>query len=174
MGSVNRTSAGKVISKICQQQAFVVKGYDCWKNAVQRFGKHESSAFHRSAIEGLLNIEKPSICEKISQSKQKDKQKSRIVLEKIFSSVVLLARRGLALRGDGNNEDSNFLQILKTRAEDVPVLKDWLENKKVLKWLHHDIVNEILQTISYEVLQKILTKVKRAKFYAVIADGKLP
>ena len=47
-----------------------------------------SSAFHRSAIEGLFNNEEPSICAQISQSKDKDMQKSRTVLEKISNKKV--------------------------------------------------------------------------------------
>ena len=34
---------------INSRNTFVVKGYDCRKNALQRFGKHKNSAFHRFA-----------------------------------------------------------------------------------------------------------------------------
>ena len=53
-----------------------------------------------------------------------------IVLENNFNTVVVwrylfkLAQRDLALRGEGNDEGSNFFQIRKTRAEVVPELKE--------------------------------------------------
>ena len=56
----------------------VIQGCDCWINALQRFGKHKSSAFHCSEIGGFFNNKKPRICEQISQSKDQNMQKSRI------------------------------------------------------------------------------------------------
>ncbi len=50
------------------------------------------------------------------------------MLLKIISSVRFLARQGLPLRGDGK-EDGNFMQVLKLKGEDDPLINDWLEKK---------------------------------------------
>ena len=45
---------------------------------------------------------------------------------KIISSIGFLSRQGMAIRGDRNDEDSSFLQLLQ---EDDPGLLEWLKRK---------------------------------------------
>ena len=45
-------------------------------------------------------------------------QKNRRCLLKIISNIRFLARQGLPLRGDGDEDDSNFVQLMKARGED--------------------------------------------------------
>jgi len=47
------------------------------------------------------------------------------MLLKILSSINYLARQGLALRGDGDEADSNFLQLLQLKAEEDPMVLEW-------------------------------------------------
>lgn len=155
---------------IASKKAFVTEGFSCWKNAAQRFNNHERSEFHLCAFDSISNAKEPSVAEKISDSNQKDMRNSRIALEKIFGTVTLLARQGLPLRGDGNDENSHLMQFLQMRAEDVPELKVWLQRKTGRKWLHHDIINEILQSMANEVLCDKLVGIKAAKYYAIIVD----
>jgi hypothetical protein len=54
---------------------------------------------------------------------------------KILSSIRYLARQGLALRGDGDEQDGNFLQLLKLKGEDDPSMIDWLKLKAKEKFL---------------------------------------
>ncbi len=62
---------------------------------------------------------------------------------KILSNVQFLARQGLPLRGDGEETDSNFTQLLKSRGLDDPRIDSWL-SKKTSKYTSHIIQNEIL------------------------------
>lgn len=106
----------------------------------------------------------------ISSEKQKEMQESRIALRKIFETVNVLARQGIALRGDNNDEGSNLMQFLQMRAKDVPELNAWLKRDSC-KWLHHDIINEILQMMSNEVLRSIIrSTIQSAQYFAIIAD----
>ena len=47
------------------------------------------------------------------------------MLAKIIFGVRFLARQGLALYGDGNDEDSNLVELLKMQVEDNPDILKW-------------------------------------------------
>ena len=77
----------------------------------------------------------------LSGSYAQQKLENRQVFMIILSSICFLARQGLALHGhykavDGDKSgakgepDSNFLQLLQTRAEDHPNLSKWLKNSQ--------------------------------------------
>ena len=67
--------------------------------------------------------------EQLSRQHAKEKQENRKMFLKILSSIRYLARQGLPLRGDGDEQDGNFLQLLKVKGEDDPMMVDWLKRK---------------------------------------------
>ena len=73
----------------------------------------------------------------------------RYLLLKQLSSLKYLARQGMALRGH-DQMDSNLIQLLKTRAEDVPELTNWIENKQYLSPV---IINKLLEMMGKAVLR---------------------
>ena len=119
-------------------------------------------------MKGLLNFKGPSISEQLSVSKQKEMYNARIALETIFSTTCLLARHSIALRGH-DEQNSNLNQFLQCRAEDISELNEWLQ-RSGNKWIHHDVIDEILKIMSHEVTLKIMEKIKTSGFYAIIAD----
>lgn len=108
------------------RKAFVDERSKCSTNASARFTSQDNSTLHIAASDGFLNFERPNICAKISTAMDQEIHKARVVLDTIFSTATLLARQGLALRGDQRDGNSNFIQFLKTRAVDIPELKEWL------------------------------------------------
>ena len=75
----------------------------------------------------------PSTCHDIEdmlvkQHKQ-EKKDNRQCLLKILSNVQFLARQGLPFRGDAEETDSNFIQLLKLRGLDDPRIDSWLSKK---------------------------------------------
>ncbi|XP_046587864.1 zinc finger MYM-type protein 1-like [Neodiprion lecontei] len=151
------------------QSTWVEDGFDTWKNAVLRFMKHEKSELHREALTGIANLSKPTVVSSLSHGKKKEMADARIALETMFNTVNVLARQGLALRGRDNDENSNLIQLLKMRTEDVPQLEAWLKRTSY-KWLHHDSVNEILEIMAEDLIQKLLRKIKSVAYFALIAD----
>ena len=86
---------------------------------------------------------------------------------KQLSSLKYLARQGMALRGH-DQMDSNLIQLLKTRAEDVPELTNWIENKQYLSPV---INNELLEMMGKAVLRSILEDNRdNSGFFGLIAD----
>jgi len=50
-------------------------------------------------------------------------------LLKILSNLQFLARQGIAICGDGDEADSNFIQLLKLRGRDDPRIEIWMQHK---------------------------------------------
>ena len=89
------------------------------------------------------------------------------LLLKQLSSLKYLARHGMALRGH-DQMDSNLIPLLKTRAEDVPELTNWIENKQYSSPV---IINELLEVMGKAVLRSILEDIRdNSGFCGLIAD----
>ena len=52
------------------------------------------------------------------------------------------------------------------RSEDCDGLKSWLQNKK---YMSHEIVNEMIRLMSNHVLREILSEIREASFFSLIA-----
>lgn len=65
-----------------------------------------------------------------------------------------LARQGIALRGDCDEENGNLIQALKMRGEDVMLLLDWIK-RKTNKYTSPEIQNEISKIMATHVLRQI-------------------
>ena len=97
------------------------KGFCNWKNATALFQKHQQSATHKQAVEVMIVL--PSTTKDVSEllvtQLAKEKEHNGRMFLKIVSSIQFLSRQGMAFRGDRNDEDSNFLQLLQLKAEDA-------------------------------------------------------
>ena len=91
------------------------------------------------------------------------------MLLKILSNIRFLARQSIAIRGDGDEENPNFIQLFKLRGEDDPKFAKWLE-KKTDKYVSADIQNELLKVMGLQVLRDIATSLHSAEFYSIMVD----
>ena len=60
------------------------------------------------------------VSEMINSSSTEVQSQNIVCLMKITSCLCYLARQGLSLNGHGNDQDSNFKQLVKCCAEDDP------------------------------------------------------
>ena len=67
------------------------------------------------------------------------------------------------------NDESNFNELLNLRAEDVPNLKEWLNQKK--RFTSSTIQNEILELLSSSIIKEIVQEVNESKHFGIIMDG---
>ena len=91
------------------------------------------------------------------------------MLLKILSNIRFLARQTIAIRTDGDEENSNFIQLFKLRGEDDPKFAKWLE-KKTDKYVSADIQNELLKVMGLQVLRDIGAALHNAEFYSLMVD----
>ena len=117
----------------------------------------------------VVTVDLPSSVKDIAETLQseltKQKMENRQMLLKILSNIRFLARQSIAVRGDGDEENSNFIQLFKLRGEDDPKFAKWLE-KKTDKYVSADIQNELLKVMGLQVLRDIGAALHNAEFYS--------
>ena len=72
----------------------------------------------------------------------------------IAENLHFLSQQGIGTRGDGNESDSNFHQLLLLRSADNPELAQWLDKKKD-KNTSPEIQNEILKVMAMSLSRSI-------------------
>ena len=77
------------------------------------------------------------------------------------------ARKAEAMQGDTDDE-KNFIQLLKLRRKDQPLLSKWLERKEDI-YTSHDIQNEIIAIVANHVIRDLVLEI-RGGFFSIICD----
>ena len=86
----------------------------------------------------------------------------------ILENTRFLARQGLFLRGDGNENNSNFKQLFLLRPNDN-TFAEWLCEHKD-NYLSKDIQNDLLGLMAKCVLSEISSNIQQSTFYSLMAD----
>ena len=146
----------------------VSKEFCNWKNATAHFQRHQESATHKQVMIVLPSTTK-DVSELLVMQLAKEKGHNRRMFLKIVCSIRFLSRQGMAFRGDRNDEDSNFLQLLRLKAEDNPDLLEWLK-RKTRKYTSHEIQNDIIKLMAISVLRNITTSLQTSQFLTLMMD----
>lgn len=102
----------------------------------------------------------------LSKQFASETEESRRMLLKIISCVTYLARQGLAYRGDGDESDGNFIQLLKLHDSSAT---HWLQ-RKCNKYTSHEIQNEIIRILALHVQKVVAMSVQSSQFLTVMID----
>ncbi len=105
----------------------------------------------------------------LSSANEKQKVLNRKYLLNIAQTIRYLCRQGLALRGSGNDIDSNFLQLLHLRACDDVVIQRMLEQKSD-KYTSPQIQNELIKILSMNILREIACSIQESRYFSIMAD----
>ena len=115
----------------------------------------------------------PSTCsdvgEMLSREHAQEKGKNRQCLLRILSNIRFLSRQALAFRGDGDEADSNFMQLLKLQGLDDSRIESWL-SKKTNKYTSHEAQNEILKIMALSTLRKIANELSQSQYFCIMSD----
>ena len=106
----------------------------------------------------------PDVGEMLSSEYATEKGQNRECLLKIISNLKFLVREGLPVRGDGDKTVSNFIQLLKLRGQDDPLLKCWLIRKSS-KYVTHDMQNEFIKIMALSILREIAECIQKSTFF---------
>ena len=87
---------GKVRLTGTEEKCFVVRGFCNWKDATRQFTKHESSLFHKQAVNSLKT--KTDVAEMLFSQYAEKKKRNRQYLLHVITTIRFLACQGLALR----------------------------------------------------------------------------
>ena len=153
------------------EDALISRGFSNWKLATSVFRQHEVARCHKEAIEKIITLPATTsdIGEILSKAHAQEKCENHEVLLKILSNLRFLARQACAIRGDGNEVDSNFMQLFKLCGEDNPKIHEWML-KCANMYTSHEMQNDMLKVMAQMVLRKITHKLHNASFYCIMAD----
>ena len=151
--------------------AFIKRGFSSWKDASRKFNNHQKSKTHEEAVLKVVTLPATAtdVAESLSSQHALEKLEHRHCFIKIMSNVKFLARQGLAFRGHGDETDSNFLQLLKLRAEDDTKIEKWLQ-RKTNKYTSADIQNELMKVMGLHVLRDVISLIQSAPFFSIMVD----
>lgn len=87
----------------------------------------------------------------------------------ILQNVRFLAGQGLPLRGDSDESDNNFHQLLRLRGVDHQGSDSWL-SKKTNKYTSPNIQNECLQLMALRILREVSHNIASSHCFSIMAD----
>ena len=162
-----------------KDEAFCKVGFTNWKKALEKFEKHQNTGSHHEAVELVVKIPSTTknVGEMLSASYASQKAENKRMLSLILSSIRFLGRQGLALRGRYKTSDdsttrgeidSNFMQLIRLRAEDNPGILKWLDRPQN-KFTSPDIQNEMLSIMVLHILRDITADVS-GKWFTLMVD----
>lgn len=160
------------------------EGMSDWKHLSEALKSHENSKSHKECMIKWLNLKKGMSCGKTIDSHTQnqiraEQQRWRDILERLLAIVQFLATHNLAFRGHEEklhlNSSGNFLDLVKLIARFDPTLREHLNqtlNKAVARnhYLSKNIQNEFIEVMANHVKTKIVDKVLKNKYYAIILD----
>ena len=109
------------------KDSFCTQSFADWKKCYEKLKKHELTHSHKEAVMKVqLHESKTDVACMLNNQLESVQQVRLDSLLKQLSSMRFLGRQGIGVRGHTEDE-SNLIQLLKTRAEDVPYLHQWIK-----------------------------------------------
>ena len=142
---------------------YISTGFSNWKDSSVRLSAHETKTAVLKTV--TLPATTRDVGELLSAAHAQDRLDRRQCFLKLLSNVRFLARQALPLRGDGDESDSNYIQLFKLRGDDARVF-DWLR-KKTDKHTSADMPNEMM---ARQVVRKVTASLHTTPFYTIMAD----
>ena len=151
--------------------SFATGGFSNWKDGTVACVKHESSVTRKLSVDVVLTLPATNhdVGEMLSSQFVQEQTRNRRCMPTIAENLRFLSRQGIAIRGDGNEGDSNFHQLLLLRSADNPELAQWLDKKKD-KYTSPEIQNEVLKVMAISLSRSIAETGRSCKFFALMAD----
>ena len=112
---------GKLTAEHNMEEAYITKGFNNWKKALEAFVDHQQSKAHRTAIIYEFIVHQ---CGDVLEMTVNDLSNKRLAerkyLIKVMECIRFLARQGLAFRGNDGND--NLTQLFKLLNKNDPAL----------------------------------------------------
>jgi hypothetical protein len=172
----------------------ITEPFNHWKKALDKFITHEQTLYHQQAnMELQRAFSRPSFQEEQDEARRRLREivaTNRKDMKAIITILIFLCKQGLPLRGhrgetisdlvssSARGNPGNFLALLKLVAEFQPSLWDRFtraaaarqENRQISTYHSPAIQNEIIQILADKIRSAIVSEVRAAKFFAIMAD----
>lgn len=170
--------------------AWVTEGVRVWhkmksrgKNKPGKLSEHFSCSAHKAALRDYCNFMKTSchidvLFDQENREKsiqiQHEREYNKQVIKILMDTARTLARQGLAFRGDSDDKNGNFIQIVELLSRHCGIIKTWLDNKPMrpyhVTYLGSKSQNEFIELLFSETRNRVIEEVKNAEIYSVLAD----
>lgn len=160
-----------------------LKGFCNFKKGLEKIRGHEESLAHREfqnkfIITKLRIFKNLTIINEQLRAQKNEVNKNRESIKRFLDIIIFLAKQNLPLRGHSeygdNTNKGNFLELVNLiKKYDVTLAEHLSNSSKVSKYTSSTIQNELLNLISSEVLLKIVSEIKNARYYSLIVDSTL-
>ncbi len=147
-----------------------------WSNAAKVVQGHYDTTAHKTAVKGAQNLQHVHLKQQQSvldqQTAAEDHQKliRQEAMNSICDNILYLARQGLPIRGD-DDAKSNFTNLLELQRKHDKSLDEHLKTSgKNATGKSHRIQNEIIELLGGQVGTVIISRVKKAKWFSLLAD----
>ncbi len=147
-----------------------------WSNAAKVVQAHYDTTPHKTAVKGAENLQhvhlkqQQSVLDQQTAADDRQKQIRREAMNSICDNILYLARQGLAIRGD-DDAKSNFSNLLDLQRKHDKSLDEHLKTAgKNATGKSHRIQNEVIELLGGQVSSDIISRVKKAKWFSLLAD----
>lgn len=157
-------------------------GCSDWKNISQLLESHENSSTHRRCA--MIMIERSNLSGSVETFLLKNFKNEvdywKNVLNRVVFVIKKLCSRGLPLRGHSekfyDNHNGNFMMSLEMIAEYDSFLKEHILKygncgSGKTSYMSKTICDEFINIIGTEVRNKIISDIKKAKYFSIIVDS---
>lgn len=158
-------------------------GFCTWKNLAHHLKVHESSKGHRDKMTNWHELQRRLKTKTTIDQRQQDLMQIEIehwkgVIRRVIAIVCHLAERNQALRGTTSElydpHNGNFLAQVELMAQFDPVMSEHIrrvqKQEAKVHYLSGTIQNEIIALVGNKVLEEIVRRAHRAKYYSIIMD----
>ena len=144
------------------EEAYITKGFNNWKKALEAFADHQQFKAHRAAITYESVVPQ---CDDVLEMAVNDLNNKRLAkrkyLIKVIECIRFPARQGLAFK----------TQLFKLLNKNDPALLTRLDKEDHLepgqrKYMH----NELIEFMAKQVLAKKIESIRSSEFFGIIAD----
>lgn len=166
-----------------QDNALTKGGFRNWKNLAGHLKDHEYSKTHitnmQSWHELQMRLKTKTAFDQINQHLlHLEVQHWRAVIHRVIAIICHLAERNQALRGHTNvlydPQNGNFLAQVELMAQFDPVMNDHLrriqQKETKVHYLSSLIQNEIIELVGDKIVEEIVKRAKKAKYFSIIMD----
>ena len=172
----------KLVATGTEKGKLSTDGFYDWKHGNERIADHEKSKGHLESIITLANRGKEH--GRIDQDLAKQEAELRDywckLLMRIVSTIKFIAERGLAFRGTdeviGSQTNGNYLGILELLSEYDPFLAAHIKlhanrGRGHTNYLSSTICEEVIEIMGELMLEEIIARIKKSKYYSVSLDS---
>ena len=164
-----------------------MKPFSCWTKTFSKANEHALHDYHLTAVPAMAGFlrcyETPAQAIDVVMNSQFSQiiERNEKVIESLLKIIILCGKQGLTLHGYRDDKidwqvyesgnQGNFAKLVRFRAETDPVLAEYLkEAPKNAQYTSKTIQNELVSVIGDKIRSSIVSEVKEAKCYSIIAN----